>query len=235
MRTVDEGAMVAVRGLTKQFGVGSATSPALRGVDLDVREGDFVALVGPSGSGKTTLLNLIGGLDAPSSGTVCLDGVELSALGGGDLEKLRLASMGFVFQAHNPLPVLTAVENVELVLALQKREPPRERRARSAEMLSRLGLGQKLHRLPSELSGGEQQRVAVARALVGRPRIVLADEPTASLDSAAASGLVALLRELNGTLGTTFLFSTHDPRIMTHARRMVTLQDGLVVSDERLS
>lgn len=217
--------------VTKTFKTGKLKVQALRGLSVEVRESDFLALVGPSGSGKTTLLNLIGALDSPTSGELEVLGQKLSTLGKGARAKLRLGSLGFVFQAYNLVPVLTAAENVEFVLELQG-VSARERRERALAVLSDLGLAELASRRPSEMSGGQQQRVAVARAVASRPKLVLADEPTANLDSKSAEQLMDLMRRLHAEHGTTFVFSTHDPRIVAHATRVVTLEDGRIVSDE---
>jgi putative ABC transport system ATP-binding protein len=216
--------------VTKTFHTGKLEVPALRGIDLEVRERDFLALVGPSGSGKTTLLNLIGALDRPTSGELEVLGQRLGGLGKGARAKLRLRSLGFVFQAYNLVPVLTAAENVEFVLELQG-VPSRERRERALSVLADLGLADLANRRPSEMSGGQQQRVAVARAIASRPKLVLADEPTANLDTKSAEQLMELMRKLHTEHGATFVFSTHDPRIVAHASRVVTLEDGRIVAD----
>ncbi len=204
---------------------------ALRGVDLSIEDGDFAALVGPSGSGKTTLLNLIGGLDSPSTGTVIVGDQDITHMKANDLIEFRLRHIGFVFQAYNLIPVLTAIENVEFIMLLQN-QPKQERRARAEELLTAVGLGDMMKRRPHELSGGQQQRVAVARALASKPRFVLADEPTANLDSKSAGDLLDMMQELNETQGATFVFSTHDQRVVKRARRVITLQDGHITSDE---
>lgn len=222
--------LVSVRDVTKVFETGKLRVHALRGLDLEIMEGDFLALVGPSGSGKTTLLNLIGALDKPTSGHVDVLGNDLSKLSKGERAKLRLSSLGFVFQAYNLVPVLSAVENVEFVLELQG-VGAAERRKRALEVLSELGLEELADRRPNELSGGQQQRVAVARAIAARPKLVLADEPTANLDTENASQLMILMRELHDEHGVTFVFSTHDPRVVAHATRVVTLVDGRVDTD----
>ena len=216
----------------KTFRTGDLEVPALRGLSLEVREGDFMALVGPSGSGKTTLLNLLGALDRPTRGEVVLLGRKLSTLGKSERARLRLEKLGFVFQAYNLVPVLTAAENVEFVLELQGMGAS-ERRARALAVLKDLGLGDLADRRPSEMSGGQQQRVAVARAIASRPQLVLADEPTANLDTKSAEQLMELMERLHTEHGATFVFSTHDPRIVAHANRVVTLEDGKIVSDER--
>ncbi len=221
-------ALIEARGVTKVYETRGVRTDALRGVDLDVEAGEFTVLAGPSGSGKTTLLNLIGALDTPSAGTVCLDGADLSLPSAAQLADLRLHSLGFVFQAFNLIPVLSARENVEFVMDLQG-VPARERRPRAISLLEEVGLGALADKRPMEMSGGQQQRVAVARAIAGKPQIVLADEPTANLDSASAAQLLDLMESLNRDRGVTFLFSTHDSRIIDRARRTVHLSDGLVV------
>ncbi|GIV58528.1 MAG: ABC transporter ATP-binding protein [Bacteroidetes bacterium] len=206
---------------------------ALDGVDFTLEEGEFTAIAGPSGSGKTTLLNLIGGLDRPTEGRVVVAGQDLGRLSRGKLAEFRLYNVGFIFQSYNLLPVLDAVENAEFTLLLQG-VPAEERRQRVERELADLGLGPELwHRRPAQLSGGQQQRVAVARALVSRARLILADEPTANLDSKTGARLLDKMKELNEKLGATFLFSTHDPMVMERARRLVRLRDGQIVSDER--
>jgi putative ABC transport system ATP-binding protein len=222
--------VASARGLRKSFFTGAIEVPALRGVDLTIGEGEFTALVGPSGSGKSTLLNLIGALDSPTGGELEVLGMPIATLSREARAKLRLAHLGFVFQAYNLVPVLTALENVEFVLELQG--AGRERRGKAMEALAELGLADLADRRPAELSGGQQQRVAVARAVVSRPRLVLADEPTANLDGANAESLMHLMRELRARHSMTFLFATHDPRVMGHAARVVTLTDGLVTADE---
>jgi putative ABC transport system ATP-binding protein len=223
--------VLEARAVTKIYETRGVTTRALNGVDLRIGEGEFTALSGPSGSGKTTLLNLFGALDEPTSGDVRLDGQLLGELDAGELSQLRLRKLGFVFQAYNLIPVLTATENVEFVMVLQG-VPSAERRARAAELLREVdleGLGDKR---PLEMSGGQQQRVAVARAIASRPRVVLADEPTANLDSETAGRLLDLMGQLNREHRVTFLFSTHDPLVMQRARRNVRLKDGRVVADE---
>ncbi len=222
--------VVVTRGLTKAFAAGRNQVWALRGVDLEVGAGEFLALVGPSGSGKTTLLNLIGALDAPTSGDLVVLGQHVASLSKHARARLRLSSLGFVFQAYNLVPVLTALENVEFVLELQG--IPAGRRARAREVLADLGLNDLADRRISELSGGQQQRVAVARAVAARPKLVLADEPTANLDGENAETLMHLMRDLRDKYGMTFIFSTHDPRVVAHAVRVVTLVDGRISSDE---
>lgn len=205
---------------------------AVAGLSLDIERGDFVAMAGPSGSGKTTVLNLLGGLTQASRGRIWIGNEELSALDGKQLARLRLEQIGFVFQAYNLLPVLSALENAEFTLLLRG-VPADERHARVMELFEEVGLGELADRRPGKLSGGQQQRVAVARAVVGNPALVLADEPTANLDSATSTALLDIMERLNRELETTFIFSTHDPRVMERARRLITLVDGRVEQDER--
>ena len=204
---------------------------AVRGVTLTVQPGEFIVLAGPSGSGKTTLLNLIGGLTRPTGGKVWVDGLELTRMSSRELARLRLEKLGFIFQSYNLLPVLSALENAEFPLLLRGLEgSERERRVR--ELFQRTGLAGLEHRRPGKLSGGQQQRVAVIRAVVGEPALVLADEPTANLDSAASDVLLTVMEELNRDLGTTFLFATHDSRLMERSRRLIQLVDGQIASDQ---
>ncbi|MEM8966177.1 MAG: ABC transporter ATP-binding protein [Bacteroidota bacterium] len=203
---------------------------AVDGVSLTVEAGEFTALVGPSGSGKTTLLNLIGGLDHPTSGKVWVNGVDISAMKRNKLIDFRLHNIGFVFQAYNLIPVLTAKENVEFVMLLQKR-PKEERERRVRELFREVDLEDRMDNRPSELSGGQQQRVAVARALASKPKFVLADEPTANLDSKSAENLLDMMARLNQEENMTFIFSTHDQRVIDRARRVVQLVDGQISSD----
>ena len=222
--------LVDVTDVKKDFHTGKIVVNALRGLDLVIREGDFLSIVGPSGSGKTTLLNLIGALDVATGGTVSVFGKDLAALSRRARADLRLKSLGFVFQAYNLVPVLTARENVEFVLELQG--VGKERRGIAQATLEDLSLGELSDRRPNELSGGQQQRVAVARAVASRPRLVLADEPTANLDSANSESLLQMMRRLRDQHGMTFVFSTHDPLVVSYASRVVTLRDGVVTSDE---
>jgi len=216
--------------LSKVYNPDTIPVKAVSGVDLHVEEGEFTALVGPSGSGKTTLLNLIGGLDYPTGGNVKIDGIDITKMSENKLIDFRLMNIGFVFQAYNLVPVLTASENVEFVMLLQK-TPKREREKRAMELLVEVGLKDKLNKRPSELSGGQQQRVAVARALASKPRFILADEPTANLDSQSTENLLEIMAKLNKEDKMTFIFSTHDQRVIDKARRVVTLVDGKIVSD----
>ena len=204
---------------------------AVRGIDLTVSRGEFVAMAGPSGSGKTTMLNLLGGLTRPTRGKVWIEGEEISALSDRKLAGMRMHRIGFVFQSYNLLPVLSALENAEFTLLLQG-VPARERRARVRELFREIGLEGLEDRRPPKLSGGQQQRVAVARAVLGNPALVLADEPTANLDSHTAEALLDVMERLNRAKGTTFVFSTHDPRVMERAARLIRLVDGQIESDE---
>lgn len=231
--TLANGALIRARAVTKVYHQGDLEVPALRGVDLDVGEGEFTALAGPSGSGKTTLLNIIGALDSPSSGAIEVAGHDVSRLGKGEAAEFRLDTVGFIFQAYNLVPVLTAYENAEFTLLLRG-ESIAERRATVRPLLERVGLADMMDRKPHELSGGQQQRVAVVRALATHPALILADEPTANLDSETSASLLDLMLELNQELGTTFVFSTHDPTVIERARRVVRLVDGRVDSDSRV-
>lgn len=204
---------------------------AVNGISLDFEEGEFAAIVGPSGSGKTTLLNLIGGLDKPTSGEIIVENIPLKTLNNRKLTLFRLRNIGFVFQAYNLIPVLTAEENVEFIMELQG-VPKKERKKRVHELLQAVGLGDKMKVRPSKLSGGQQQRVAVARALASKPRFILADEPTANLDSKSAQNLLEIMEKLNREEKITFIFSTHDQRVVSLARRVITMEDGKVVKDE---
>ena len=224
--------MIRVDNVTKEYHVGKTLVPALCGVSLEVGRGEFLSIAGPSGSGKTTLLNLIGCLDTPDGGEILIDGEPVSGKGRKELALLRRRKMGFVFQSFNLIPVLRASENVSFALSLLGVNGG-ELRARTYAILEEVGLKGMEERLPSELSGGQQQRVAVARALVKEPEIVLADEPTANLDSRTGREILELMAEINRKHGTTFLFSTHDPMVMEFARRLVRLHDGRIVSEER--
>jgi len=223
--------LLKLKDIEKYYTQGEIQVHALRDINLDVAEGEFAALVGPSGSGKTTLLNIIGGLDVPSSGSIVLNGINLSDISSHDLSKFRLFQIGFIFQAYNLVPVLSALENVELVMVLQGRDK-KERTERAKHYLDIVGLASMMDRRPSALSGGQQQRVAVARALAAGPKLVLADEPTANLDSENASALLDIMFKLAKEEQTTFLFSTHDPRVMDVAHRIITLSDGIIKNDE---
>jgi putative ABC transport system ATP-binding protein len=224
--------LIELRGLTRTYSSEGVPVKALHPTDITIDKGEFVCIAGPSGSGKTTLLNLIGLLDTPSGGTILFDGETTSGLGRTASAALRLSRIGFVFQAHNLIPVLSAYENVEYPLLL-KGVSSRERGVKVRSALAGVGLAEKMGKRPGQLSGGEQQRVAVARAIVASPPIVLADEPTASLDSATGDELVALLHSLAESKGTTFIFSSHDSRIIERAGRVITLRDGAVIGDLR--
>ncbi|HTK98099.1 MAG TPA: ABC transporter ATP-binding protein [Pseudomonadales bacterium] len=226
--------VVRCRNLGRTYDDEAIPVHALRGVDLDVAPGEFVSLAGPSGSGKSTLLNLIGGLDRPSSGEVTVDGVALAGLSEAQLADLRLTKIGFVFQAYNLIPVLSARENVEFIMQLQG-VVPAERRERALEILASLGMAELADRRPGEMSGGQQQRVAVARAIVTRPALLLADEPSANLDSETTRGLLELLKRINQERHVTIVTATHDPMVMSYARRRVQLLDGRIASDQRVS
>jgi len=223
--------LIVTRGLRKVYSENGVPVEAVRGIDLTIRKGEFLAIVGPSGSGKTTFLNLISGLDHPTSGEVWLAGQKLSSMTGGQLSDFRRDKIGFIFQAYNLIPVLTVEENVEYIMLLQGIDKE-ERHRRVVEILSEVGLEGYENRVPPKLSGGQQQRVAVARAMVSQPAMILADEPTANLDSVTGAELLDMMRELNEKSGVIFVFSTHDQKIMERARRLVTLQDGEVHSDE---
>ncbi|MFP4498971.1 MAG: ABC transporter ATP-binding protein [Vulcanimicrobiota bacterium] len=222
--------LLDIEEVKKTYKVGKIETPALRGVSTKIEEGEFTAVVGPSGSGKTTLINMIGGLDVPDSGRIMLADDEISALEQTQLSDIRRTKIGFIFQAYNLIPVLSAVENVEYVMLLQG-VPEKERRKKSEEILEEIGLGGMIHKRPNELSGGQQQRVAVARAIVSHPELVLADEPTANLDSKTSGELLDLMRRLNKEKNITFIFSTHDKLVMERARRIITLKDGMISDD----
>ena len=225
-------ALLKAKNLVKVYRGNGVETPALRGVDLALEAGEFAAVAGPSGSGKSTLLHLLGGLDLPTLGEVWLEGTRVDRLSRSQRARLRLQKVGFVFQAYNLIPVLTALENAAFVLELRG-VPRREQRARAMEALSALGIAELAHRRPNRLSGGQQQRVAVARALAARPAVVLADEPTANLDSKNGLALIELMRRLNREAGITFLFATHDPRLLAHVDRVIRLEDGRIVGEER--
>ena len=215
----------------KTYRQGKIEIQALRGINIAIEEGGFVALAGPSGSGKTTLLNLIGGLDSMDAGSVVVDGNTLNKMNQSELARLRLKKIGFVFQAYNLIPVLSALENVEYIMLLQG-IPTLQRRDLARSILNDVGLEGTYNRRPAELSGGQQQRVAVARAIVSNPSIVLADEPTANLDSKTGKGLLEMMKEMNEKKKVTFIFSTHDQMVMDYARRLVKIRDGLVADDQ---
>lgn len=223
--------IITIKDLHKVYDGTQVEVHAVNGVTLNIEEGEFSALVGPSGSGKTTLMNMLGGLDRPTSGQVLINGTDLSQLKDSELIDFRLHHIGFVFQSYNLIPVLTALENVEFIMHLQG-VPGAERHARAKELLEAVGLGDRLNSRPGQLSGGQQQRVAVARALASKPRYVLADEPTANLDSHSTENLLDIMEELNHKENITFVFSTHDARVVKKAHRVIVLEDGKVISDE---
>jgi len=222
--------IIDAHNVSKTFNPKTIPVHAVQNVHVHIEEGEFVALVGPSGSGKSTLLNMMGGLDEPTEGTVFIDGVEITKLSENKLIDFRLHNIGFVFQSFNLIPVLTAKENVGFVLQLQNM-PKNKREKRVLTLLEEVGLEDKINSKPGELSGGQQQRVAVARALASKPKIILADEPTANLDSKSAANLLDIMAKLNKEEKITFLFSTHDQRVIKKARRVITLVDGKVESD----
>jgi putative ABC transport system ATP-binding protein len=223
---------VLLKGVRKYYHEGSHVVHAVDDVDLSLPKGEFATLAGPSGSGKTTLLNLIGGLDHPDKGEVVIDDVPLQGMSDDALSELRLHRIGFVFQAYNLIPVLTVYENIQFVLQIQG-VPEKEHKKRIMPILDKLEMSRMVKRFPTQLSGGQQQRVAVARAVIGDPAIVLADEPTANLDSESSNNLLDLMLSLNEDKGVTFLFSTHDPLVIEHARRVIRLRDGKIQADER--
>ena len=222
-------AVIEVSGLHKVY-EGAVLVKAVNGIDLTITEGEFTALKGPSGCGKTTLLNLLGGLDQPTSGSILIDGTDITALSDNELIDFRLHNIGFVFQAYNLIPVLSATENVSFIMLLQDR-PKEERLARAEQLLKAVGLEGKEDKRPGQLSGGQQQRVAVARALASKPKFVLADEPTANLDSESTSKLLDIMEQLNAQENMTFVFATHDDRVIAKAKRVVSISDGKVISD----
>lgn len=222
--------VIEIRNLSKIYNGSEVQVTAVNSVSLEFHEGEFTAIVGPSGSGKTTLLNIIGGLDKPTSGEIKIEGTDLNLLKASELIDFRLRNIGFVFQAYNLIPVLTAFENVEFIMELQGWSK-KERSERAMDLLRRVGLAERAASRPAKLSGGQQQRVAVARALASRPKFVLADEPTANLDSKSTENLLEIMVELNRTENVTFIFSTHDQRVVNKARRIITLEDGKVISD----
>lgn len=225
-------AIISTRNLTKTYNPDTIPVHALRNVDLDFDEGEFTTVRGPSGSGKTTLLNMIGGLDNPTEGIVEIDGTRITGMKEGKLIDFRLQNIGFVFQSYNLIPVFTAYENVSFIMLLQKRSK-KEMEERTHQLLEAVGLKDKYHSRPKELSGGEQQRVAVARALASRPKFILADEPTANLDTKSAMNLLDMMEKMNREESVTFIFSTHDQRVIDRARRVITMVDGSIESDEK--
>jgi putative ABC transport system ATP-binding protein len=228
----DKDLLIVTEDLRKDYRDGGVVVPAVRGIDIEIEAGEFTAIVGPSGSGKTTFLNLISGLDSPTGGKVWLRDRLISEMSGNDLSDLRRDRIGFIFQAYNLVPVLTVRENIEYIMMLQG-VAETERRSRVAGILKEIGMEGFERRFPPKISGGQQQRVAIARAMVSRPELILADEPTANLDSETGSELLDMMRELNRRKGMTFLFSTHDPMVVDRADRVITLHDGRVAKDER--
>ncbi len=221
--------VVVLDKVVKNYQLGKITVPALKEVCLAIKAGEFVSIAGPSGSGKTTLLNLVGCVDTASGGTVLVDGQDTAKLKEKELTRLRLERLGFIFQSFNLVGVLDAFQNIEFPLLLQGKASKKERKDRVDDLLAKVGLDNHGHHRPNELSGGQRQRVAIARALVTRPKIVLADEPTANLDSKTGQSIIDLMKNINETFGTTFIFSTHDARVMHHADRIIKLEDGRVV------
>jgi putative ABC transport system ATP-binding protein len=222
--------IISINDLNKSYRDSEVSVQALNGINLQFEKGEFTAIVGPSGSGKTTLLNMIGGLDKPDSGNIIVGGVDITSLSSRRLIDFRLRNIGFVFQSYNLIPVLTALENVEFIMNLQG-EKKQKRLQRAIELLDVVGLGDRINSRPSKLSGGQQQRVAVARALASSPRFILADEPTANLDSVSTRNLLDIMEKLNHEEQITFIFSTHDQRVVEKAHRVIILEDGKVVKD----
>lgn len=224
--------VIEIKDLVKIYNSSEVQVKAVNGITVNFEEGEFTAVVGPSGSGKTTFLNMLGGLDRPTSGIVKIGGTNVWDLSSRKLIDFRMNNIGFVFQSYNLIPVLTAGENVEFIMHLQGR-PKKERADRTKEMLEAMGIGDRIKSRPAKLSGGQQQRVAVARALASKPEFILADEPTANLDSHSTSELLELMSQMNKKYNTTFIFATHDQRVMDKARRIITIEDGKILSDEK--
>lgn len=222
--------IIEIKNLTKVYDEKSLPVHAVNGINLTIETGEFTAIVGPSGSGKTTLLNIVGGLDDPTGGDVIIDGIKIAELSSRQKTDFRMRNIGFVFQAYNLIPVFTAKENVDFIMHLQGKSKE-ERNSRTSELLEAVGLGDRMNSRPNKLSGGQQQRVAVARALASIPKFILADEPTANLDSKSTENLLDIMEKLNKEENITFIFSTHDQRVVNKAKRVITLQDGAVVSD----
>lgn len=220
--------IIDIKGLTKDYALGKTTVHALRGIDLSIDKGHFLSIIGPSGSGKTTLLNVIGCIDQASSGTVTVAGKEITRLNDKEITNIRLHHIGFIFQTFNLIPVLNTLENVEFPLLLMRKQSAAEVRKRAEKLIEEVGLKEYSKHKPAELSGGQRQRVAIARALVTNPDIVLADEPTANLDSVTGGQILDLMKEMNEKQKTTFIFSTHDPNVMKYAREVVRIRDGLI-------
>ena len=226
-------AVAKFENVIKDYHIGKIKVPALRGVSVSIEEGEFTSIAGPSGSGKTTMLNLFGCLDKPTDGKVYIGGDDVSTLSSNKLADVRNHNLGFVFQTFNLIPVFTAFENVEFPLIILKKGSPKERKEMVMKLLSEVGIGELADRKPNEMSGGQQQRVAVARALVKSPKVVLADEPTANLDSHTGEDILKLMLEMNKKHNTTFIFSTHDPMVMGYARRLISVHDGQIQSDKK--
>jgi putative ABC transport system ATP-binding protein len=226
-------ALLSLENITKSYRKGERTVEALRGVDLAIDKAEFLSIVGPSGSGKTTLLNIVGCLDTATGGSVVYDGTQLVGMAESELAEYRKSKIAFIFQSYNLIPVLTVKENVQLPLVIEKRYSKERMESMAGDIIARVGLGDMADRLPRELSGGQEQRVAIARALVKDPIVVLADEPTANLDSHTAEDIIELMRTMNAERETTCIFSTHDKLVEKHARRVVVLHDGRIASDER--
>ena len=223
--------VIEIKSLTKIYNGGEVQVKAVNGIDIDFKEGEFTAVVGPSGSGKTTFLNMLGGLDRPTSGKVVIGGEDIWQLNSRQLIDFRMNNIGFVFQSYNLIPVLTAGENVEFIMQLQGKSK-KDRLQRTKDLLEAVGIGDRINSRPAKLSGGQQQRVAVARALASKPEFILADEPTANLDSHSTTSLLELMSQMNKKYNTTFIFATHDQRVMDKARRIVTIEDGKILKDE---
>lgn len=222
--------IIEIKGISKTYDKNTLPVHALNGIDLSFKEGEFAAIVGPSGSGKTTLLNILGGLDDPTEGNILIDGVKITDLSASKKTQFRMKNIGFVFQSYNLIPVFTVKENIEFIMQLQGKSKA-ERLKRTNELLEAVGLTEKENKRPNKLSGGQQQRVAVARALASKPKFILADEPTANLDSKSTENLLDIMEKLNREENITFIFSTHDARVVNKARRIITVEDGKVISD----
>lgn len=223
--------IIEVKGLKKDYPLGKTTVHALRGIDLSIEEGRLLSIIGPSGSGKTTLLNVIGCIDSATEGSVRIGGREITSLSDKEITNIRLHKIGFIFQTFNLIPVLDTLENVEFPLLLMKKHSKSEVRAKAEKLIDAVGLREHMKHRPSELSGGQRQRVAIARALVTNPDIVLADEPTANLDSVTGAAILDLMREMNRIEKTTFIFSTHDPNVLKYAQNVIKIKDGMLVND----
>ncbi len=223
--------IASMKNVTKVYSTGEVAVTALKNISIDIEKGEFISIAGPSGSGKTTFMNILGTLDKPTEGNVFFDSIDVTKLSKDRCAKLRRDQIGFVFQTYNLIPVLTALENVEFPLVLMGRYSKRERMERAIEMLKNVGLEEYINRKPSEMSGGQQQRVAIARALVKEPKLVLADEPTANLDSKTGAEVLEIMLKMNEKLGTTFIFATHDKMVMDFAKRLINLHDGEIVED----